>query len=220
LTDPCLEEIYEKHLKYYLRLKGDQWAPRARPTERTHTLGRPDNDPSSSGIIPAPVERKEYSLLDELDAARLIRGRPEQLAIWDVTMAEKVARSILLQPPAQLVFEIPTGARGKLVTAAALHPDVWEKAESGGCEFCIRVDGRLAFVLGLDPVRLPSDRRWHEILLEIPESATGQHKVTLETKGMGAIDFRWALWRDPRFKWTAPADGQATAISSEPFTRT
>jgi hypothetical protein len=65
-------------------------------------------------------------------------------------------------------------------------------------------------VAAIDPVNLIGDRCWHEIRLEIPESPSGNHQVTLETRAVGnSVDYRWALWREPQFVWrsaVAPAE--------------
>jgi hypothetical protein len=90
-----------------------------------------------------------------------------------------------------------------------LHPNVWEKPNAGGCEFHIRIDGRLAYVVALDPVNLHFDRRWHEIKLQIPQSPQERHEIHFETREIGSsTDFRWALWRAPRFTWTAQPSHQ------------
>ena len=88
--------------------------------------------------------------------------------------------------------------------------------ESGGCEFYVRVDGRVAFVLGIDPVRVPTDRRWHEITLDVPENANGRHEVSFETKPIGPIDFRWALWREPKFLGMDSTEAPAPARTIAP----
>jgi hypothetical protein len=147
-----------------------------------------------------------FDCLKQIEQARLVRGNPPQLAAWDVAMAGNSFKTIFLQPPAEVVFEVPTGATGWLTTAVMLHPDVWEKPEAGGCEFHIRIDGRVAFVIALDPVNLPSDRCWHEINLHVPETSHDRHQIHFETRAVGkSNDFRWALWRAPRFAWQARA---------------
>ena len=67
--------------------------------------------------------------------------------------------------------------------------------------------------MALDPVNLPSDRRWHEINFQIPETAHDRHQIHLETRAVGkSNDFRWAVWRAPPFTWEA----QARAKRAEP----
>lgn len=147
----------------------------------------------------AAASTQSHSLLQLHGQARLAKGKPEQTAIWEATLDGKAAKAIYLQPPAELVFRLSTGARGSLITAVTIHPDAWEKPEAGGCEFHIRADGRLAYVLAIDPARLSTDRHWHEIKIEIPETPNGFHELALETKSIGPNTFRWALWRTPRF---------------------
>ena len=148
---------------------------------------------------------RTYSFLQHLPAAKILRGQPDQTAIWETTLDGRTSKAIYLQPPAELVFRLPTGARGLLSTAVAIHPDAWTKPEAGGCEFHLRADGRLAYVLAIDPARLPTDRHWHEIKFEVPENPAGVHDLTLETKSIGPKTFRWALWRNPTFTGVAEA---------------
>ncbi len=167
------------------------------------------------GRTSAPVPEKTFDCLKQIEQARLVKGSAQQLAVWDVTMAGNSFKTVFLQPPAEVVFDVPTGALGWLTTAVMLHPGVWEKPEAGGCEFHIRVDGRLAFVMALDPVNLPSDRRWHEINIHIPETARNRHQIHFETRSVGkSNDFRWALWRAPRFTWQAPVTANHSELSA------
>jgi hypothetical protein len=161
-----------------------------------------------------------FECLKNIGQARVTKGMAEQMAVWEINFQEKISKSMFLQPPAEVVFEIPTGAAGHLITAVMLHPDVWQKAESGGCEFHLRVDGRVAFVMSLDPVNLPFDRRWHEINLDIPESSRGRHQIHFETRSVGrSNDFRWALWRAPEFIWLANVNTNPAELSAAPSTQ-
>ena len=155
-----------------------------------------ENSATSSG------HDQQYVFMQQLPDARLVKGQPDQTAIWEATLDGKTARAIYMQPPAELAFRLPTGARGHLITAVTIHPDAWEKPGAGGCEFHIRADGRLAYLLAIDPARVASDRHWHEIRFEIPENPAGFHNIHFETKSIGPLAFRWALWRAPRFVWT------------------
>jgi hypothetical protein len=162
-----------------------------------------------------------FECLNHIGQARVTKGTAKQMAVWEITFQEKTSKSMFLQPPAEVVFEIPTGAAGRLITAVMLHPDVWEKTESGGCEFHLRVDGRVALVMSLDPLNLPFDRRWYEINLDIPESSRGRHQIHFETRSVGrSNDFRWALWRAPEFVWQASVNTSqaelSTAASTQP----
>jgi len=145
---------------------------------------------------------EQFSFVKHVHQASLSKGKKEQLAVWDVTLNEISSRAIFLQPPAELAFSVPVSEPGELITAIAVHPEAWNKPKAGGCEFYVRVDGRVAFVEAIDPIHIPRDRCWHEIRLCIPQSPSGQHQVTFETRALGnSVDFRWALWRKPRFTW-------------------
>lgn len=165
--------------------------------------GSRDRDPGPGA---ATEGREAYLFLPHVGDARLVQGGPDQVAVWDASIDGLHARAIWLHPPAVLTFTLPTGARGRFLTAVAIHPDAWDRPNGGGCEFHLKVDGRLVFVVALDPAHLPGDRHWHELNLDLPESPQGPHQITLETRGMGgSTECRWALWRAPRFTWNPGA---------------
>ena len=164
--------------------------------------------PSTTGATASQT----YAFLQHHSDAKLIKGKPDQTAIWEATMDGRTAKAVYLQPPAELAFHLPTGARGSLISAVTIHPDAWDKPEAGGCEFHVRADGRLAYVLAIDPARLATDRHWHEIKFEIPENPAGFHNISFETKSIGSTAFRWALWRTPRFVWMIPSPKTTQAL--------
>jgi glycosyltransferase involved in cell wall biosynthesis len=161
-----------------------------------------------SGGIGLPDDGRAYFLIPHVDKARLTKGQPDQVAIWEATIDGASSRAIYLQPPAELMFKLPTGARGTFTTAVAIHPEAWDKPDAGGCEFHLRIDDRLVFVVALDPAHLLADRHWHEIRLDIPGNSTNAHHITLATRSVGPIAYRWALWRSPTFlRTTADQEG-------------
>lgn len=154
---------------------------------------------------PHPEPSHAHLLIPDLPGARRAGGKAGEAAMWDVTLDGESARAIFMHPPAELSFTLPTRARGRFATAVAIHPDVWDQPTGGGCEFHVRVDGRVALVVDLDPAHRPSERHWHHLELEIPETTDGNHEVVLETRSVGhSRAYRWALWREPTF--TADGD--------------
>jgi hypothetical protein len=156
-------------------------------------------------------ETETCRLVSRLAKAQRTKGQHDQVAVWDVNVNGSGCRALFMQPPVALVFPVPTGEAGTFSAAISMHPDVWAKAESGACEFFVRIDGRVAFAMALDPLRVPADRRWHEIALEVPANPAGRHEVTLETRGIGSNAFRWALWRAPSFRSPVPSSEPAEA---------
>ena len=185
--------------------EGNQWLTKNRESleSRVNELekwNRTLQPQVGSEDVALPDGSRAYFLIPHLDKAFRSKGQSDQVAILDPTIDGTFARAIFMQPPVELTFKLPTRARGKLSTAVAIHPDAWDKPNAGGCEFHLRVDGRLVFVVALDPAHLPEDRHWHELSLDIPESGDGCHQVTFETRGIGgSSEFRWALWREPKF---------------------
>ena len=154
-----------------------------------------------------------------LAKAVMTKGMPAQVAAWDVTIQGHFSKAIVMHPPVMLTLRLPTGAAGTLSVGIAMHPDVWNNPASGGCEFGIRVAGRINFAMALDPLHIESDRRWHEIQLAVPANSSGPHEVTFEVRCAGSPDFRWALWREPRFCWMSDAaacSGAPPARAEEP----
>jgi len=172
-------------------------------------------------LAAAPAETSEsFLFLEHHHEAKLLRGQPDQFAIWDATLDGVSSQALYLQSPAMVEFDVPVADRGELVTAVALHPKVWNQPASIACEFNVRVDERVAFVITLDPALLAADRLWHELKLPVPETTRPGHRIVFETRALGnSADFRWALWRAPKFSWSKaslpdPTPRPATASTS------
>jgi ubiquinone/menaquinone biosynthesis C-methylase UbiE len=152
-----------------------------------------------------PRTAPEFSFVEHFSTGTFeCLGASAQAAIWDAQIDGEMCRAIFLHPPARLHFNVPDGRRARLTFAVNIHPHAWDKPRAGGCEFIVTVNGAIFSSVKLDPVNLPSDRRWHECVLDIPESANGAHNVVFETRALGdSLDFRWAVWRDPLLDWEA-----------------
>ncbi|HEY9510267.1 MAG TPA: hypothetical protein VIV82_10430, partial [Verrucomicrobiae bacterium] len=126
---------------------------------------------------------RRYSFAESFTEGRLeTLGETAGAAVWDVKIGNQSDRCLMLHPPARLHFKIANGEAAKLQFAIAVHPDAWEKPNAGGCEFHVVVDRRVKMSIALDPINIPSDRRWHEIMLDIPRNTSGEHEVILETR--------------------------------------
>jgi hypothetical protein len=142
-----------------------------------------------------------YRLIDHWNRAQETKAPVSPVAVWDVAIGGVVKKAILLQPPGELAFRTPSGTAGFFSAALAMHPDVWSNPESGGCQFVIRIDDRVVFGLGVNPVASESDRRWHELSVDVPFNPSGFHKIVIGSSSQGTQAFRWALWGEPRFVW-------------------
>ena len=143
-----------------------------------------------------------FSLLDRLPQAKMLQGQPDQYGLWEAQIDGQTSSCLHLPPPAQLQFVLPCCNPGQFSTAVCIHPDAWTKPNAGGCEFRVRVDGRLWATVEIDPSNRPQERKWHEINFEVPASPHEHHKITLETRFSGTSQtFAWAIWRAPCFHW-------------------
>ena len=144
-----------------------------------------------------------WALLDRLDQARLVRGKSSHLAVWDTTLGGTWSKAVFLHPPAVLEASIPTGTSGRLKASIAIHPDAWAHANACPCTFVLDVDRVVATTALLDPARRIADQRWIDLAIDVPETSTGEHRVTLETQAVGQPLYGWALFKDVRFFATA-----------------
>jgi hypothetical protein len=159
--------------------------------------------PAAGGV---PEGEQLHPFLKHLSRARLTQGRADQSAVWDVVLDGQFSKALLLQPPVEMVFDTPSGLAGVFSAEITIHPDAWEKPEAGACEYTVQIDRRIALAMVIDPVKLPSDRRWHPVRIEVPATPQGNHQVSLRTRSPnGANSYRWALWRNPRFQWNETA---------------
>lgn len=131
------------------------------------------------------------SLIQAKNRLQLIKGQPEQLAIWDVRVGKAIHKSFLLQPPAELRYHAPTNRCSTFAAAIAMHPEVRTNPQSGGCEFKISINGWVAFVAGLNPTKIKGTRQWLDLSLPVPENPAGPHEIILETRSIDSnSDFR------------------------------
>lgn len=142
---------------------------------------------------------ERFPFIRDLAKARRLKGNADQIAVWDAQLDGRQDRVLWMQPPVELQFTIPSGAAGRFETAVCLHPEAWDKPQAGGAEFHVCIDGRTVLICAVDPVNLPSDRRWHEVVLDVPENGKGQHVITLEVVPIGTLHYRWGVWRAPGF---------------------
>jgi|GEM_PF-1801177 len=158
-----------------------------------------------------------FSFVENLSSARFEKLGPQaSSSIWDALIDGPMQKALFLHPPARLHFHVPDGRRARLTFAVNIHPHAWNKPNAGGCEFIVTIDNTLLSVVRVDPVKVASDRRWHECTLEIPENLNGGHTVVFETKAWGgSLDFRWAVWRDPRLTWSPNAPALPRTIFGE-----
>jgi hypothetical protein len=84
--------------------------------------------------------------------------------------------------------------------SVGLHPDVWENAQASGCVFSVNADDVAVSGVALDPFAREGDRRWFSLAMDVPESGTGAHVLTLETRVQGSGQFAWGLFRDVQFQ--------------------
>jgi SAM-dependent methyltransferase len=163
----------------------------------------------------------QFSFVENFSDGQLeTLGETAQAAIWDAQIDGEMQRALFLHPPARLHFHVADGRRARLAFAVNVHPHAWDKPKAGGCEFIVTVNGTTHSSVQLDPVNVPSDRRWHECTLDIPESSTGAHDVIFETRALGnSLDYRWAVWREPRLTWesAAPDPTFRSSVGSQNF---
>jgi len=159
---------------------------------------------ANAGTPDQGVERL-HRLLPDLPRARLLAGERSQTGVWDVTLAGVTVQALHLHPPAEIALVVPTGAAGSFRTAVAIQPEAWDKPTAGGCRFQVLIDRRIVLAVEIDPARVPADRCWHEIAIEVPASASGRHEIVFATAAVRSADFGWAVWREPHFTWTGAA---------------
>ena len=119
-----------------------------------------------------------------------------------MTIGGALRRAVFLHPPGTLEITVPTGAAGRLTTAVALHPEAWDKRDAGSCQFSVLVDGRVSASAVLDPAHHAPDRRWVELVVDVPGTAAPHHTLVLETRAVGVDWSCHALFRDVTFGWT------------------
>lgn len=155
--------------------------------------------PVVSVIIPG--QAGEFSFLHHVHEAKLLDGSPAQLETRTTTINRRSAPCISLHPSTKMRFAVPCPKPGRFTCALAIQPEAWNKPTVPNCEFFIHLDGREVFRAEVNPRRVPTDRRWHEVEVDIPAASGPFHEFVLRTKSVGATpDFLRAVWCEPVFR--------------------
>ncbi|MEO8481954.1 MAG: methyltransferase domain-containing protein [Acidobacteriota bacterium] len=148
---------------------------------------------------PAAAPPFRWSMLEHFDEITLRAGERHQIDKWSATIGDVFADALLLHPPAVAEFTIPSGEAGRIRTALGIHPDVWGLPRATACTFTLTVDHVWTATGVIDPHTNPADRRWIELILDVPTSRTNTHVVTLCTNAE-RTNHGWALFRGPIFE--------------------
>jgi GT2 family glycosyltransferase len=153
--------------------------------------------------IEAGTHDHVWSLIEHIAEARPSDRSQHKFGIWDVTIGDVMRKSVFLHPPGTLEVAVPHMQAGRLMTAVAIHPDAWLKRDAGICQFSVLVDGRVSASAVLDPAHNENDRRWVELVVDVPAATSGHHSIMLETRAVGVDWYCHALFRDVTFGWTS-----------------
>ncbi len=152
--------------------------------------------------------RPAVDLIEEFYAAELHSSTDTHVAfvLTDAVVDGQLMNAIAAHPQSEITWTVvvPPGAR--LVTAIATVPDAWT-LHGDGVVFRIGVteNGTYSELLmyHLDPARVPADRRWVPVKLDLSQFSGRQIRLTFRTDPSPPgkprdSDNDWARWGAPR----------------------
>ncbi|MFC2030595.1 tetratricopeptide repeat protein [Chloroflexota bacterium] len=166
------------------------------------------------------------SLFDQPNPA--LDGTLIKRTVWYID--DRPQRTIFQHPTSRIGYrvQIPPGA--EFVSSLALQPDIWQPERGDGVLFEVHIAEqdleRRVFSQYIDPKNVPSDRRWHDLKLDLAPWAGRTVTLTLSTApgSNGDARYDWAGWGEPRITQRAFYDfldqfDQAHADAVDPHIR-
>lgn len=156
--------------------------------------------------------KRSFPLRLTVPSRRWADGADQSMAVrWagPINLRHQTLEALLCLPPGGIEYrtKAPTGSR--FVCGCGLSPEVWQDSPPP-IEFTIRLevpaadDWQRQVTVVLNPGAKWTDRRWHDVSVELPpvEGSALDVTVTLSTKtaGPGSSGNGWALFGEPRFE--------------------
>jgi hypothetical protein len=149
-----------------------------------------------------------YRLFD--DPGVVLDGTRVKRTIW--TIDGRPQRTIFQHPPSRIEYSVQVPRAARFVSSFALAPEVWQPERGDGVRFEVHIAGhgveRRVFSQTIDPKNVPSDRRWHDLDLDLTPWAGEVVTLSLSTApGPNGDDrYDWAGWGAPRITRSAYFD--------------
>ena len=107
-------------------------------------------------------------------------------------------------PGSRAAFPLIAPPGSRVVTWCAVLPERWSSSGAVECLVTARIDGvpqPMTARVRLEPSRVPRDRRWRQVVLELRNTETLQIEVTLSAEGPADTPI---VWGDPRLESPRP----------------
>jgi GT2 family glycosyltransferase len=139
-------------------------------------------------------------------------GVPAIRWIGPMTIRHTTFEALLCHPASRVEYRVRVRGGSAFVTGCAISPHAWTH-RPGPTD--IRVSLKIEETgwavsrdLRIDPGHRYTDRGWHEVRIELPQSSDAvEVAVTLETRVApgGQEAYCWTVFGDPRFEWRRPS---------------
>jgi len=147
-----------------------------------------------------------YNFLDHLDSDAVSSSNPDYVKKSAYVM-DGVPKGVIFQhPPTDLSFTLPVPSLAVLKFSIALDPKVWQLGYGDGVQFGISIDDGQTksqiFSEYIDPKNMPSQRKWHNYVIDISRWS-GQVVTMTFTTGCGPNNncgYDWAAWGEPHIE--------------------
>jgi tetratricopeptide (TPR) repeat protein len=155
------------------------------------------------------VERRDNGLAGRQTENSLFdhSGRALDSALVDRTVwyiDRRPQRTLFQHPPSRIDYRVRIPRDAKFVSSLALSPETWQPERGDGVQFEVYVSDRgveeRVFSQYIDPKNVRSDRRWHDLELDLAPWAGRTVVLGLVTTSgpMGDDHYDWAGWGEPR----------------------
>ncbi len=146
---------------------------------------------------------EEHVFLLRFREAEVAAEAPGRVGISSFEIEGERRMVLYVHPPSEVRYRVTPPPRAVLRFGLAVQPEAWSPDKGDGVLFEVRVgEGAAQRVLlsrYVDPKSNPSDRRWHDIDLDLSAFAGREVVLTFATAGgpSGNVDYDWAGFSDP-----------------------
>jgi hypothetical protein len=150
------------------------------------------------------TQKIAWDFAQQFEAASLRRPGPDVFAVREVTISGVAERSITVQQPSRIAWDVTVPDDGWVETELALEEESWTRAGDGVLfRVGISFDGRYEELVTrvVNPFGVPEDRRWVPIAVDLAPYAGRAVSLIFNTGSGFEGDNRdndLAVWGAPR----------------------
>ncbi|MDX8549476.1 ABC transporter ATP-binding protein [Methanospirillum sp. J.3.6.1-F.2.7.3] len=147
-----------------------------------------------SGRTPDENWECTYNFIEHLSHAEKKMVHTSYIREMNIEIGSIPRKTIFAHPPSDIQYSVVIPSNSMLSFAIGIYPSAYDFIPDG-VQFRIFIDKQEIFSRILEPKKNPSDRGWHNQLIDMSEYAGKKVKIRFNTEGSGQdISYCWGGW--------------------------